>query len=193
MSMRLFVLLFTALFLIGALPVFFLQPFGSASAGVTAGFMLPVDDLYHATVTIAIGVLSAWLGQEAILFLPLCTLLILCIGSLTEIDEHAFPAVHAFVIGAILLFSLCVSMLRNKSFLLCILPIALWAYFVSTGYMHNVPSITTPLFFLIGIIVSSALLIAIGIALGITLTDKLKESFTSLKSSAAFTTFLSLF
>ncbi len=179
--MRLFAVLFTGLFLIGAFPVFFLHPYGSASAGVTAGFTVPLEKQYHIIVLIAIGLLSAWGGEGVVLILPLCTLLMMVIGSLMNIGVQAFHQVEGFTVGGILLFSLCMSMLRNKIFLLFILPASLWGYLAGVSFIGHIPSITTPLFFLMGIILCCTLLLAMGITLGITTCDPLHRALNKLK------------
>jgi hydrogenase/urease accessory protein HupE len=193
MNIRWITLLFTALFLLGAFPALFLQPFGFASAGVTAGFLCTIADKEYIAVIIIVGLISAWFDGEAFLLLPLCTLLMLVIGALTEINEHMYHAIHVFILGAIILFSLSVSLMRNPSLMVYLAAASVWAYFTGGGFMQDVPPIATPLFFLLGVILSSVLLLAIGVATGITLTDKVRKLIGSFKNSAAFTMFFTLF
>jgi hydrogenase/urease accessory protein HupE len=155
--------------------------------------MEPTENTYHVAIAIAIGLVSAWAGDEIIIVLPLGMLLMLTIGALTQVPVPLYPAVQYFIAGAIILFALCVSMLRNKSYLLYVLPVAAWSYFAGGSFMQDVPSITTPLFFMIGIVVSTALILAIGVALGITLTENVRVSVNKIKSSPVFLTFLSFF
>jgi hydrogenase/urease accessory protein HupE len=110
-----------------------------------------------------------------------------------HIEDQQFRAVHDFIIGAILLFALSISLLRRKIFLLSVPPIALWMYFAGGDYMQDIPSITTPLYFLLGALVSAALIISIGVSLGVTLTESIQDSMAKLKTMPAVSTFLSLF
>jgi hydrogenase/urease accessory protein HupE len=110
-----------------------------------------------------------------------------------QVDEHALPAVRDFIIGSIILFSLAVSMLRNKAHLFAIPPIAFWLYICGGGYMDNIPTITTPLYFLLGALTSVIMMIAIGVSLGITLTEAIQRSMDKAKTLPAISSFLSLF
>jgi hydrogenase/urease accessory protein HupE len=193
MNMRLSAVLFIGLFFIGAFPALFVRPLGSASAGLTEGFLLPAADIYRVAETIAIGFLCAWLGAEAVLILPLSTLLMLVIGALTEINAHTYQAVHQFILGAIILFAMSVSIPRNKFLLLYIAPIAVWAYFSGASFMQHIPSITTPMFFMIGNVISVALMLAIGMTLGLIMADKAHASIRKLKNSGTLSTLTSLF
>jgi len=192
MNVRVFAVLFAAIFLVAAGPMLLVQPSALASAGLAAGFALPMTNVCHVMVLTVIGLLAAWLGHEAIVILPLSALLMLCIGAMMHIDDRQFHAVHDFMAGAILLFALSISLLRRKIFL-SVPPIALWVYFAGGDYMQNVPSITTPLYLLLGALVSAALIMAIGVSLGVTLTESIHGSMEKLKTLPAVSTFLSLF
>src|ERR1700679_3017273 len=96
MNTRLFAALFTAIFFTGALPMLLIEPSGSASAGLAAGFVLPLTNACQVVILLAIGLIAAWVAQEAILVLPLCTLLMVVIGALMEVDDRALHAVRAF-------------------------------------------------------------------------------------------------
>ena len=113
--------------------------------------MLPFETPYHAGAFIAIGILSAWLAGDAIALVPLCAVLMLAIGMMMQVDAHQFPAMQNFVACTILLFALGVGMLRNKAFLLCIPPIALWCYFAGGEYMTSMPT-AAPLYLLQGMV-----------------------------------------
>ncbi len=169
------------------------QPSGLASAGLAAGFSQPMENIFHIAIFAFIGLFSAWVGREAIAVLPLSALLMLSIGAMLYIDNHVFPEVQNFIVGAIVLFALSISLLRKKIFLLCVPPIALCAYFAGSGYMQNLPEITTPLYFLLGALTSAALIMAIGVSLGVTLTEVIQGSLDRLKTMPAVSSFLSFF
>src|SRR5579872_6587590 len=91
--------LFAVMFLLGAVPLMVMQPSGSVDAGLSAGFTKPLDNIYHLAALVAIGVLAAWFGKEAIVLLPLCALLMLVIGAMLRIDEQQFPLMRHFIAG----------------------------------------------------------------------------------------------
>jgi hydrogenase/urease accessory protein HupE len=59
MNTRVFAALFTVIFLVGAIPMLLVHPSGAASAGLAAGFVLPLGNLLHVCILISIGLLSA--------------------------------------------------------------------------------------------------------------------------------------
>ncbi len=193
MNLRTFTVLFAVILLLGTAPVFFVEPSGTASAGLASGFAIPMENIYHVFALVTIGLLAAWLGREAMLVLPLAAMLMLAIGAMMQIDDHQFTAVRMFIVGSIILFSLSVSLLRHKAFLLSIPPIALWAYFAGNSYIANVPTITTPLYFLMGMVINASLMLAIGVTLGMTINENINASMERLKNFPAVSSFLSFF
>jgi urease accessory protein len=193
MNKHVFAVLFAAILVIGGAPVLIVQPSGLASAGLASGFMLPVANLYHIVFFVSLGIFAAWLGREATSLLPLCILLMLVIGGMMEIGDRDFPAIREFIVGAIILFALGISLIRNKSFLIAILPTAIGAYVIGERYMASLPSVTSPLYFLVGSVLCAGLLIAIGVSMGITLTESIQESVEKMKKLPAITSFLSFF
>lgn len=193
MNIRLLTLLFAALFLIGIFPVLFVQSFSSASGGITSGFLLCSQDVDFLMAMSAIGLFSGWLDNEATLLMPLSVLIMLVMGSLIEINEHLQHGLHNFILGTIILFSMNIYLLRSKALFLYIIPISIWAYISGSLFLHGVPASTSPLFFMIGITVCSALYLAMGVALGIAISDKIKTTFGKFKNSPVYASFLSLF
>ncbi len=193
MNGRLFAALFAIICLMGVAPALLGRMSGLASAGLAAGFMMPVETTYHMVAWVATGFLAAWLNREATVLLPLCALLMLAIGAMMQVDEPLFRAVQMFIVGAILLFALNVSLLRRQACLLGVPPVAGWAYFAGSGYMHAIPSMATPLYFLLGITASVAMMMAIGVSLGIVLTQTLHDAMGKFGTLRPVSTLRSLF
>jgi hydrogenase/urease accessory protein HupE len=186
-----------ALFLVGCLlltvPLFLMQHSGVANASITAGFMLPLDYKVHCLCLLVIGGVAAWLAREMLVLMPICALIMLLLGALSHIEIGSFPEVQGFTVGAILLFSLAMSMMRHRVSLACIVPIAAWAYFAGHGYMTVIPEGVQPLYFLLGLIESAALLIAIGVVLSMTIGGMVRASLGQMKSITALVSFLGFF
>jgi hydrogenase/urease accessory protein HupE len=193
MNIRLFAALIAAIFFIGAIPLFFAQPSGTANAGLAAGFMVPFDDFWHIVALIATGMVAAWLGKEAFIVYPLSSMLMLVIGGLMQLTDYQFPALQGFTLGAILLFALSISTLRNKLHLIGIPVIAIWSYYSGDGYMYHIPMVTTPLYFLLGMVINSSLMLAIGISIGVTFSDAVEHYSEKFRMLPAISVFLSLF
>ncbi len=186
-----------ALFLVGALlltvPLLLMQHSGVASASLSAGFVLPLDTKIHSICLLVIGGVSAWLAREMLVLMPLCAIIMFLLGALSQMDVAMFPEVRGFTVGAILLFSLAMSMMRHKITLLSIAPITAWAYFTGNSYMATIPVGIQPLYYLLGMLESVALLIAIGVVLAITLTEMLRSSFGKLKTVSALVSLFTIF
>jgi hydrogenase/urease accessory protein HupE len=186
-----------ALFLVGFLlltvPLLLMQHPGVANASLTTGFVLPLDNKLHSICLLAIGCIAAWIAGEMLVLLPICGLLMLVLGAFSQMEVTAFPELRGFTVGAILLFSLAVSMMRHRVSVASVVPIAAWAYFTGNHYMTLLPEGVQPLYFMLGISVSAALLIAIGVALTITLMEMIAASFRKLKTISAFASLFSLF
>lgn len=177
--------LFFAGFLLLAVPVLLMQQPGAANASITAGFVPPLENRLHFLCLLAIGGLSVWLGREMMAMMPLGALLMLLLGGLSQLEPATFPEVRGFTVGTILLFALTVSMMRRSISLMSVVPVAAWAYFAGSGYIAALPHSLQPLYFLIGLLVSAALLMAIGETLLATCSELISFSFGKLKTITA--------
>lgn len=193
MNSRMIAALFVMITAVAVVAMWPLELSGMASAGLASGFMIPLASVLHIVPLIAIGVLGACLGRDCIVLYPLSAILMLTIGGLMQVDDHRFPGIHLFVAGAIILFSFCVSTPRNGSFLLAIPPTSIWMYFAGVNFMGPVPMVTTPIYLLLGILACTGLLIAIGVSLGVALSEIVSESLGKLNLAATISTFLALF
>jgi hydrogenase/urease accessory protein HupE len=193
MNIRMIAALFVMITAIAVVAMWPLELSGMASTGLASGFMIPLESLFRVIALIAIGVAGACLGRDCIALYPLSAILMLTIGGLVQIDDHRYPGIHLFMAGAIILFSFCVSTPRNGSFLLAIPPTSIWMYFAGVNFMEPVPAVTTPIYLLLGILACSGLLIAIGVSLGVALSEIISESLSKLNLAATISTFLALF
>lgn len=185
--------LFFVGFLLFSVALMLAQHSGVANASLTAGFIPPLENTVHCICLLSIGALSAWLAGEMIVLLPICGLLMLMLGGLSDVDLAYFPQLRAFTVGAILLFALAMSMMRRKPAVLFVVPVAAWAYFTGNNYMAQLPDGVQPLYFMLGATVSAALLIAIGEALAVTFSEVFASAFTKLKTISALVSLLFFF
>ena len=186
-----------ALFLVGCLlltvPLFLMQRSGVANASIMAGFMLPLDYKIHCICLLAIGAVAAWLASEMLVLMPICALLMMFLGALSHVEPASFPEAQSFTVGAILLFSLAMSMMRHKVSLASVLPISAWSYFTGNAYMGIITEGVQPLYYMMGIVESAALLIAIGVVLSMTVGGMVRASLGQMKSMTALVSFFTFF
>lgn len=168
------------------------QPPGNGSAGLSAGFMAPLNVL-HIVLLGFIGVWGVTLGPNASLMLPLTFLLMVVIASLLEIDTSQMPPLRIFIFGSILLFAFCISSIQNRLFLLSASFSSSLAFHLGGYYIQSVPSFASPLYFLVGMVLCSALVLAAGVSLGLALLEEITQLKAKLKQLPAIASLMSLF
>lgn len=193
MSTRLFIVLFLVILMTGSVPLFLTQLSGSASAGISEGFVILLHSFAIVVFLLSIGVVSVCIDKEMVFTLPLCTLLIFAIGAMMHINIAHYPAIRGFIGGAIVLFALSISMIRNKLHLLIIPPATYYSYYAGSDIMLHVPEITTPLYFLMGALMSTVLLLAVGSSLAIACEQTLKQWHEKFRKIKVVSVFFSLF
>ncbi|MBN66487.1 MAG: hypothetical protein CMM94_02835 [Rickettsiales bacterium] len=169
MSSKRFIALFVTIFIVGALPFIIIQPSGAASAGLSSGFTMPIENIAHLLMLLAIGVVATFIGRDAILLLPLCFVLMFVVGAALHIDSSAYPMIRMFILGAILLFAMAVGLIRSKRGLFAVAMSASLAYHLGMYYMKSVPEIAAPIYFVVGNILCLILIMATSISFGLTL------------------------
>lgn len=185
--------LLLVVFLVTSTPFMLLQGSGVANASFTSGFMLPVEYKSHILFYILIGVIAAWLGREMIVLLPLCSLIMLALGAATHLESMNLPSLRAYTAGAILLVAFSVSVMRHKVSMFLVVPLAFWTYYAGSAYCLEVPAGIQPIFYLIGIEISIGMLMAIGVALAITVGELLRAALNRLSRLRGFASLMSLF
>lgn len=183
MSSRRFVMLSAAIFLLGALPFLIVQPTAAASAGLSLGFAAPFSQLLVLAVVICCGFASALLPRDGLIQIGLVFTLMLMVGGMLMLDRNLFGFVRYFVLGAILCIGLMVGVTRQKFTLAALLTLGSVGYHLGGFYMSQLPVIAAPMYYLLGVLLSLSLTLAISIAFGITLfgdhealVEKLRES-----------------
>lgn len=183
MSSRRFILLAIALFLLGALPFLILQPTAAASAGLSLGFSAPLEHLAVVGLLFGAGLLCALLPRDGLVLMPLAFTLMIMLGGMLALDVAQFPTIRYFVLGAVLCLSLLVGIIRQKLTLLAILLLASLGFHLGGFYMERVPAIASPMYYLLGTLLSLSMLLAISVAFGVTLLGDNEQRWDTLKQS----------
>lgn len=169
MSSRRFILLATGLFMLGALPFLILQPTAAASAGLSLGFSAPLEHWFIIGLLFLTGLLCALLPREGLVPVPLAFTLMTMLGGMLMLDVGQFPPIRYFVLGAVLCLSLLVGITRQKLTLLAVLLLSSVGFHLGGFYMEAVPPIASPMYYLLGVLLSLGMLLAISVAFGVTL------------------------
>jgi len=168
-SMTRFVVIFASIFLLGAMPFLILQPNGASSAGLSAGFVAPIEKLYHLFLFLFIGFFAAFIRQNALLLMPLSFILLYVVGITMELDHDKYPLLPMFLFGSVILFGIVMSLTQTRIAIFSVMAAASIGFHFGIFYSSKVPEIASPLYFMIGNILSFALVFATAASFGLTL------------------------
>lgn len=183
MSSRRFILFAIGLFLLGALPFLILQPTAAASAGLSLGFSAPLEHWFVVGLLFAAGMLCALLPRDGLVLMPLAFTLMTMLGGMLVLDLSLYPTIRHFVLGAVLCLALLVGITRQKLTVLAILLLASLGFHLGGYYMERVPSIASPMYFLMGVLLSLGMMLAISVAFGVTLFGDHESTWNKLRES----------
>ena len=183
MSSRKFMLVALALFVLGALPILIVQPTAAASAGLTHGFGAPFEHIPVMLLLLGAGLLCALLPRDGLAMIPLAFTLMIVIGGMLTMDLHAFPEMRLFILGAIICLCLLVGIAQHKLTILAMLIVASLGFHLGGFYMTQLPAIASPMYFLLGVLLSLSMMLAISVAFSVTLMGDHDATWERLKDS----------
>lgn len=169
MSTRRFVLFSVAIFLIGALPFLIAQPSAAASAGLSLGFAAPLEHILVIVLLLLCGFAAALLPRDGLMLIPLAFTIMIMVGGVLTLDPAGFPFVRHFVLGAIICIGLLVGITQDKFTVFMQLIIGSLGFQLGGFYLDHVPVIAAPMYYLLGVLVSLSMILAISVAFGVTL------------------------
>lgn len=172
MTNKRFILVFASIFLLGSMPLIIIQPTGASSAGLSMGFSLPIEHFWHMVVYLALGIYASFQRQSATALMPLAFLLLFLVGMALKLDAGNFSLMPMFALGAMLLFALSLSVIRDRSGLIGMIVMGSFGYHFGLYYSGLIPEIASPLYFLIGNLLCIALIFATAISFGLTLRSE---------------------
>lgn len=168
-DMKRYALAVATVLALAGLPVAVVHTSGSASAGLSAGFLEVMDNVLHLLLVLPVGLMASWLRADGRVILPLCFLLMYLIGGMMEMDFVLYPMVKLFILGAILVFGLALSVADSRVFLGSAFVSASVAYHLGGWGMKALPTLASPLYFLIGQFLALVLALAISFSIGMLL------------------------
>lgn len=193
MSSRRFIMLSAAIFLLGALPFLIVQPTAAASAGLSLGFSAPFQQWQVLALVVASGLAAALLPRDGLIQIGLVFTLMVMVGGMMMLDRVSYPFIRYFVLGAILCVGLMIGITRQKFALVAVLMLASVGFHLGGFYMASLPTIAAPMYYLLGVLSSLSLTLAISIAFGITLFGDHEQLWEKFRDSPRFAVIRSLF
>ncbi len=179
--------------MLGALPMIIIQPSGAASAGLSAGFTLPLEHPIYIGFAILLGLLASLTGRDGPIFIPATLMAMMVMGHAVELDKDQFPAAHYMVLVSMLIVVLIAGVLDRKAELLGVLLAASIGFQLGANTSDMTPDIGVPLYFLIGVLLGTLLITCVAISLGLTLFSEDWKFGRMLRESPKLNGFRSLF
>ncbi|MDX2095904.1 MAG: HupE/UreJ family protein [Alphaproteobacteria bacterium] len=183
MSSQRFILLTMVLFILGALPLLIAQPTALASAGLSLGFSAPLEHAPLLLLITLVGVAAALLPRDGLLLMPIAFTLMIMVGGALSLDVMHDPFLRYFILGAILCIGLLVGIAREKLTVLMLLILASLGFHLGGFFMQTLPAIATPMYYLLGVLLSLGMVLAIAVAFGVTLFGDNEATWERMKKS----------
>ncbi len=183
MSSQRFIMLTMVVFIIGALPFLIAQPTAALSAGLSLGFSAPLEHAALLMMIVVVGIAAALLPRDGLLLLPIAFTLMIMVGGALVLDVAQYPFLRYFILGAILCMGLLVGIAREKLTVLTLLILASLGFHLGGFFMQSLPSIASPMYFLLGVLLSLGMVLAIAVAFGVTLFGDNEATWERIKQS----------
>lgn len=179
--------------MLGALPMVILQPSGAASAGLSAGFTLPLEHPIYIGFSILLGLMASLIGRDGPIFIPSTLMAMIVMGHATGLDKALFPSAEYMVLVSMLIVVLIAGVLERKAELLGVLLSASLGFQLGANTGDMAPDIGVPLYFLIGVLLGVLLITSVAISLGLTVFSEDWKFGRALRESPKLNGFRSLF
>lgn len=163
---KLFISFIVVIYTLAVLSVWAVFSPGRVAAGLSLGFSTPFELWYDVLVFMLSGVLACYLRRESLLVLPCAVALTFLCRALVELEIMKLLPNAYFLLAAILLFSMTVTMVRSAVYWLCLVLVSPVGYACAMSYMRHMPRFADPFFYLFGLLCCITLLMSCGIAVG---------------------------
>lgn len=164
------------------LPIISFQPSGTAIAGFTGGFVLPLEYFFHVIFFLTIGIVSVWLGGQAMLALPLAVVSMLLIGAASDVSMLQVNASRSLLFATVLAYGIAMSVGYSKRFLPVVTVASALSFYIGAVYVLKLPDLASMEYFMFGSVGCAVALMACGASLSLAglgywrkLGDKLRE------------------
>lgn len=172
MSAARFVAFVMLVFILCAMPFVLVQASGVSSAGLSAGFRMPLEQPWLLATFLVMGMASAWLPKDGFLLVPFsCMVMVLTGASLMMHVLKDFPMI-LFIAGGAMAFIAAGILAQSRTNLVAVCIAGSLGFHIGRHMVVAMPNIAAPLFYLLGLLLAITLALAIAVAFGITLAGE---------------------
>lgn len=158
-----------------------------AVGGFTAGLLHPVLGFDHLLAMVSVGIISAQIGGKAIWQVPAVFLGMMLVGGITGIMGIPIPvfSVELGIASSVMVLGMAIATTTRLPRLFVMLFVSFFAIFHGHAHGIEIPDIARPELYVVGFIISTALLHIAGVVIGI-LCEKRAESEHVLRHVGSF-------
>jgi urease accessory protein len=193
MTSRRLMLFFVAVFIVAALPFLVGQPSAVASAGLSLGFSAPLEHKPVLIMLMVVGLFISALPRDGLMMMPVAFALMIMLGGTLMLDISHYPFLRYFMLGNVLCMGLLIGIAREKLTVLMLMILGSLGFHLGGFYMSTVPAIASPIYYLLGVLSSLGLGLAISVAFGATLFGDHEAVWERIKQSPRFSFIRSIF
>lgn len=152
--------------------------------GFAHGFMHPVSGLDHVLAMIAVGLLAARLGGRALWLVPLSFVTMIILGGIAGVSGIALPYAELGISGSILVLGFVIALGRRLPTDVAMILVGFFGIFHGHAHGTEMPVDAQGFAYGAGFVLATALLHAVGLALGLGV-DRLAGSWSARASRVA--------
>ncbi len=164
-----------AMMAVAAFPFFYYNPSAAATSGLSSGFLGMIENSWHLILVLCIGLWASTLERDASVLLPLAFIIMYTIGAAMQLDMLLYPQMRLFILGGIFAFGMTMSMARSRVFFASIILCASVAYHLGIYNMQQLPALASSLHFILGQVLSLALIFAASVSFGLAMQGVLES------------------
>lgn len=141
------------------------------------GFSMPIHGIDHMLFTVAVGLIAAQIGGRALWSVPLVFTVAILLGGILNVSGIAIPLLQYGVLASLVICAALLSWRTSVSLLLTVGLIGLFAIFQGNAMTTEYNLIYSMPFFIAGCLISSLILLSIGVGLGLLISHLNKSIF----------------
>lgn len=134
--------------------------------GFMSGLLHPILGFDHLLAMVAVGLLSVQIGGRAVLTVPAAFVAFLIGGGALGLAGILLPAVEGIIALSVLVLGFVIAMQARLPMIVAMAAVGVFAIFHGHAHGTEVPSLDTPLGYVAGFAIASAVLHLAGVGLG---------------------------
>ncbi|CCD05285.1 TPA: HupE/UreJ family protein [Legionella pneumophila] len=141
------------------------------------GFSMPIHGIDHMLFSLAVGLIAAQIGGRALWSVPLVFAVAMLLGSILNVSGIAIPLLQYGILASLVICAALLSWRTSVSLLLTVGLIGLFTIFQGNAMTTEYNLVYSMPFFIVGCLISSLIILSIGVGLGLLISHLNKSIF----------------